>query len=83
MNEANKDPEVHSIIDDAQYIMATGAFMDKAMVKGYDKFTLMARKHLGNLSPSPQNFGRTKIYFLTHEEETNTGEEDENSGPTS
>lgn len=74
MNEANKDPEVHSIvIDDAQYIMAT-EFMDKAMVKGYDKFTLMARNIWEILVLSTKLRPGLKIYFLTHEEETNTGE---------
>lgn len=74
MNEANKDLEVHSIIiDDGQYIMAT-EFMDKAMVKGYDKFTLMARNIWEILVLSTKLRSGLKIYFLTHEEETNTGE---------
>ena len=74
MNEVNKDEQFTSIvIDDAQYLMAT-EFMDKAMVKGYDKFTLMARNIWEILVLSTKLRPGLKIYFLTHEEETNTGE---------
>ena len=74
MNEVNKDEQFTSIvIDDAQYLMAT-EFMDKAMVKGYDKFTLMARNIWEILILSTKLRPGLKVYFITHEEETNTGE---------
>jgi hypothetical protein len=61
------------VIDDAQYIMAT-EFMDKAMVKGYDKFTLMARNIWEILVLSGKLRPDLKVFFLAHEEEMATGE---------
>jgi hypothetical protein len=59
----------HLVIEDAQYIMAT-EFMDKAMVKGYDKFTMMARNIWEILVLSTKLREGLKIYFLAHEEDT-------------
>jgi len=61
------------VIDDGQYIMAT-EFMDKAMVKGFDKFTIMARNIWEILVLATKLRPGLKIYFLTHEEETASGE---------
>jgi hypothetical protein len=61
------------VIDDAQYIMAT-EFMDKAMVKGYDKFTLMARNIWDILVLAGKLRPDMKVFFLAHEEETTGGE---------
>lgn len=61
------------VIDDGQYIMAT-EFMDKAMVKGYDKFTIMARNIWEILVLATKLRPGLKVYFLTHEEETPSGE---------
>jgi hypothetical protein len=60
-------------IDDAQYIMAT-EFMDKALVKGYDKFTLMARNIWEILVLATKLRPTLKVFFLAHEEETASGE---------
>lgn len=59
------------IIDDGQYIMAT-EFMDKALVKGYDKFTVMARNIWEILVLATKLRSDLKIFFLTHEEDTGT-----------
>lgn len=74
MMEVGKKEEFSTlIIDDAQYIMAT-EFMDKAMVKGYDKFTIMARNIWEILILATKLRPGLKVYFLVHEDETNTGE---------
>lgn len=59
------------VIDDGQYIMAT-EFMDKALVKGYDKFTVMARNIWEILVLATKLRPNLKIFFLTHEEDTGT-----------
>ena len=61
------------VIDDAQYIMAT-EFMNNAAVKGYDKFTMMAKNFWDILSLSGKLRAGLKIFVLSHEEETATGE---------
>jgi len=70
MSQVSRDEKISTlIIDDAQYIMAT-EFMDKAMVKGYDKFTLMARNIWEILVLATKLRPGLKVFFLTHEEET-------------
>ena len=70
MIELSRAGEVdHIVIEDAQYVMAT-EFMDKAMVKGYDKFTIMARNIWEILILSTKLREGLKIYFLAHEEDT-------------
>ena len=70
MNELSKNNTVdHIVIDDAQYVMAT-EFMDKAMIKGYDKFTSMARNIWEILILSSKLRSGLKVYFLAHEEDT-------------
>lgn len=70
MNECNKNPSIKNIIiDDAQYIMAT-EFMDKAMVKGYDKWSIMARNFWEILILSTKLRPDMKVFLLTHEEAT-------------
>ncbi len=72
MSTVSRDEKITSlIIDDAQYIMAT-EFMDKAMVKGYAKFTLMARNIWEVLILATKLRPGLKVFFLTHEEETPT-----------
>ena len=74
MMEVGKNEKFTSlVIDDGQYIMAT-EFMSNAMVKGYDKFTLMAKNIWDVLSLATKLRGGLKVFFLTHEEETTTGE---------
>ena len=57
------------VIDDAQYIMAT-EFMNQALVKGYDKYSLMARNIWEILTLSTKLRGDLKVFFLCHEEDT-------------
>jgi hypothetical protein len=72
MNAIDKKPEFkHLVIDDGQYIMAT-EFMNKAMIKGYDKFTVMAKNIWDIMVLGSRLRGDLKVYFLTHEEETST-----------
>lgn len=59
------------IVDDVQYIMAN-EFVEKAMIKGYEKFTIMA-KHIYDLI-SPQFLASLRddltVVFLSHSEDT-------------
>jgi hypothetical protein len=72
MSQVSRDEKIENlIIDDAQYVMAT-EFMDKAMVKGYDKFTLMARSIWEILILATKLRSGLKVFFLAHEEETPT-----------
>jgi len=80
MKQANEDKNPDGtfkfsslVIDDGQYIMAT-EFMDKALVKGYEKFTVMARNIWEILVLATKLRPGLKIYFLAHEEETASGE---------
>lgn len=62
--------EIHNlVIDDAQYIMAT-EFMNKALEKGYDKFSLMARNFWEIMILASKLKPDLKVYILCHEEET-------------
>lgn len=74
MQELSKNEQIkYIVLDDPQYIMAT-EFMDKAMVKGYDKFTLMARNIWEILVLSGKLRSDLTVFFLAHEEETASGE---------
>jgi len=57
------------IIDDGHYIMAT-EFMAKAMEKGYDKFTMMAKNIFEIVILATKLRPGLKVFFLTHEEDT-------------
>ena len=59
------------VVDDLHYVMAT-EFMSKVMVKGYDKFSIMARNIWDLLVLANQLRPGLKVFFLTHEEETTT-----------
>lgn len=70
MTEASRNPNTdYVVIDDAQYVMAT-EFMDKALVKGYEKFTVMARNIWEILVLGTKLRGTLKVFFLAHEEDT-------------
>ncbi len=70
MQEASRNPNInYLVIDDAQYVMAT-EFMDKALVKGYEKFTVMARNIWEILVLATKLRGSLKVFFLAHEEDT-------------
>tara|TARA_Y100000310_G_scaffold333323_2_gene410644 strand:- start:618 stop:1361 length:744 start_codon:yes stop_codon:yes gene_type:complete len=73
MKKASANESVdYLVVDDLHYIMAT-EFMDKAMVKGYDKFTMMARNIWDLLVSASHLRAGLKVFFLCHEEETITG----------
>jgi hypothetical protein len=63
-------PQVRNVvIDDTQYIMAT-EFMQKVMVKGYDKFSIMAKNIWDILVLSSRLRGGLRVFVLAHEEAT-------------
>lgn len=57
------------IIDDAQYVMAT-EFMDKAHIKGFDKWNEIANNLWQILILSSRLRAGLKVFILSHEEET-------------
>ena len=59
----------HLVIDDGHYVMAT-EFMNKAMEKGYDKFTSMAKNIFEIIILATKLRPGLKVFFLTHEEDT-------------
>lgn len=59
----------HLVLDDTQYIMAS-EFMLKALERGYDKFSLMARNMWNILILATCLSPGLKVYFLAHEEDT-------------
>lgn len=65
-------PEITDIIiDDAQYIMAT-EFMRQALVKGFDKWSVMAQNIWNLLVVASKLREGLRVFVLTHEEETAT-----------
>lgn len=67
---SNDYPHVQDlVIDDAQYIMAT-EFMDKAHVKGYEKWNEIANNIWQIIILASRLRGGLKVYLLAHEEET-------------
>jgi hypothetical protein len=73
MREISREGKITDlIIDDGHYIMAC-EFMAKAMEKGYDKFSIMA-KNMGNILMTASDLrSGLKVYFLCHEEENFNG----------
>jgi len=72
MTEVSKEEKWKNlIIDDGHYVMAT-EFMNKAMEKGYDKFTMMAKNIFEIVILATKLRGSLKVFFLTHEEDTGT-----------
>lgn len=73
MQDISRDVKFKNIIiDDGQNIM-TNEFVQKALEKGYDKFSLMAKNMYDVLTQASELRGGLKVYFLCHEEETYTG----------
>lgn len=62
----------HLIIDDTQYIMAS-EFMDKVLIKGYDKFSIMAKNIWDIITTSSLLRDGLKVYILCHEESITEG----------
>lgn len=62
------------VIDDAQYLMAN-EFMNKSAVKGFDKFTEIAKNMWELITTANEKLDDDmRIYFLQHTETTATGE---------
>ena len=59
------------VIDDGHYVMAT-EFMSKALEKGYEKFTMMAKNIFEIVLLTTKLRPGLKVFFLTHEEDTGT-----------
>jgi len=59
------------VLDDLHYVMAS-EFMSKVMVKGYEKFSIMARNIWDILVQANSLRAGLKVFVLTHEEETAT-----------
>lgn len=57
------------VIDDIQYVMA-GEFMLKALERGYDKFSIMARNMWNILITATNLAPDMKVYIMAHEEDT-------------
>jgi hypothetical protein len=70
MIEVSKNPKwTDLVIDDGHYVMAN-EFMAKALEKGYDKFTMMAKNIFDIILLTTKLRPGLKIFFLTHEEDT-------------
>jgi hypothetical protein len=65
---SSNDQFSHLVLDDTQYIMAA-EFMAKAMIRGYDKFSLMAKNMWEILLLCTRLRPSLKVYFLAHEED--------------
>jgi DNA replicative helicase MCM subunit Mcm2 (Cdc46/Mcm family) len=62
------------IIDDAQYLMAN-EFMNKSAVKGFDKFTEIAKNMWELITTANEKIpDDIRVYFLQHTETTTTGD---------
>lgn len=62
------------VIDDAQYLMAN-EFMNKSSVKGFDKFTEIAKNMWDLITTANEKLSdNMRVYFLQHTETTQTGE---------
>lgn len=70
MQEISKEEKIENlIIDDGQYIMAT-EFVKMALIKGFDKWNIMAKNIWKILVEASQLRSGLKIYFLTHEDDS-------------
>ena len=65
-------PQDIIIIDDFQYIMAS-EFMNRALEKGYDKFTEMAKNAYEILMTAMNLPDNKRVYILSHTEESESG----------
>ena len=60
------------VIDDFQYLLVT-QFMNRAMEKGYDKFTEMAKSYYQVIDVVRTLPPEKRVYFLSHSEQDNFG----------
>lgn len=69
LDKLSKDNLIQNIfLDDAQYIMGI-EFMDKATVKGYDKFSVMAKNFWNILMKATKLRPGLKVFVLCHEDD--------------
>jgi hypothetical protein len=69
LNKAETDVIV---IDDFQYLLVN-QFMNRAMEKGYDKFTEMAKGYYDVINAVRKLPAQKRVYFLSHSERDNFG----------
>ena len=69
LNKAEADVIV---IDDSQYLLMI-PFMKRAMEKGYDKFTEMAKGYFDVIDAVRKMPAQKRVYFLSHSERDNFG----------
>ena len=69
MQKISKAGFKHLVIDDMQYIMAS-EFMLKALERGYDKFSIMARNMWNIFILATTLAPELKVYILAHEDDT-------------
>jgi hypothetical protein len=60
------------VIDDFQYLLVN-QFMKRAMEKGYDKFTEMAKGYYDVIDTVRKMPAQKRVYFLSHSERDNFG----------
>jgi DNA replicative helicase MCM subunit Mcm2 (Cdc46/Mcm family) len=60
------------VVDDFQYLLVN-QFMNRAMEKGYDKFTEMAKAYYDVIDAVRKLPAHKRIYFLSHSERDNFG----------
>jgi len=60
------------VIDDFQYLLVS-QFMNRAMEKGYDKFTEMAKGYYDVIDTVRNLPNHKRVYFLSHSERDNFG----------
>ena len=60
------------VIDDFQYLLVS-QFMNRAMEKGYDKFTEMAKGYYDVIDAVRTIAAEKRVYFLSHSERDNFG----------
>ncbi|GHU82000.1 ATP-binding protein [Spirochaetia bacterium] len=60
------------VIDDFQYLLVN-QFMNRAMEKGYDKFTEMAKGYYDVINAVRKLPAQKRVYFLSHSERDNFG----------
>jgi hypothetical protein len=60
------------VIDDFQYLLVN-QFMNRAMEKGYDKFTEMAKGYYDVINAVRKMPSQKRVYFLSHSERDNFG----------
>lgn len=72
MQEVSKNEQFkYLVIDDILYSMGA-EFMQKVMIRGYEKFSMMAKNIFDILMTASSLRGNLKVFVMAHEEETET-----------